>query len=395
VFASSAYCLMTASRIEKLRTGIDRGQLLLTTHSLVWFEYVRVNGSLESFSQGGIVERAASVHAATASMTNVGVHVNYQLLADQYPTLAARVTTTDAARRLAVEIDSLQSQRVAAFDGGHVYLTFHEKFDFGKMVNGRGHHSLMLLPRNIRNVLRAPPGRLVISLDFCATDIYSCLSLTNGAAFPGNDQYMQLAEVLSKEPLFSREITLSDLRDILKSAVISTLYGSEVRETLIENGFDSRGAERAIVHIQRFLRRDILARAVSFFPDAVSVDGGISKRTPSGSVALSAAAEAASWSRRAINMLVARVTSVACTSALVALHSATNGLSPELAASLLAAEPGCEDALIAGEGGGLRLDAELVFWLHDVSVDASLRQLCDCAHRPLPVQFRPPHRPST
>jgi hypothetical protein len=171
------------------------------------------------------------------------------------------------------------------------------------------------------------------------------------------------------EPGVSAAVPAANRRALVKSVTNAILYGGDaaVRKMLAVGGVaDERDADRVITLITRTLQRAALVRAALFTNGvAAALDGGLHKRPPNAAGDAAAKADAA-WSRTAVNVLVARLSSAVCRAALVALHEATVlGVSAARGAALLATAPDAAAALMPAAGGFLRLDATLTWWLHD------------------------------
>jgi DNA polymerase-1 len=105
--------------------------------------------------------------------------------------------------------------------------------------------NLLNVPRKLRGLLMAPEGMVLVSLDYAAAEIRIAASLSGERGLidllsSGVDPYLWLGvkrfgqEAVDADP---------DIRDKLKKALVSTLYGSGTRSLAAALGVDEKAAK--------------------------------------------------------------------------------------------------------------------------------------------------------
>jgi hypothetical protein len=333
-----------------------RGVVDLSTHAGLWAENCRLLTSLGAYTQIELWAAAGSVLAACEYMTSNGIGCDRAALALARPNVAARARLLSPRWRVAATL----------LDGGtwmdgNETAWLHERFVYAMHMQGRVVHLLHNLARVQRRLLLPPAGCLIVAADFSAQDFFSARMLT-GVELPSTDPFAAIALQVFAEPMTAGCIPVEQRRGLIKQAALELLNGGgrKFSDVLAEAGVSEPGIERVKRIVSRYLRRDMLERAVSFLPGAAAaLDGRIFVRK----VGEKTDAE---WIRTAVNVLIANLSSYASRAAVCALHeSLTLGLLPEPLQTLLAADGPCEGAFQRAPSGRAVLDARLTFWQHD------------------------------
>ena len=371
ILAPTGFCMAAAAEIEMMRTGLDRGVVPgLNEHAGLMRAYATARESLLLHSQLDLVAGLGRVIAACAAMTAEGIVVERAALALEHPGVASRAAPLSAALRAALALERPDELVIALASGAATLDISHEPFAVATTTQGRTTTPTQTIKRAMRANMRGRPGERVINVDFVSVDFFSSAMLTGAPLFDADDQYGALAESIFIDEALAAAVPAAERRSLVKTLTMAALFGGDafLRQTLTARGVDEPGAERFLRLVKRRLCRDALTRAVDFTPAvAVGLDGGLVARPSVAGLDAAARREAdAKWKRTAVNLAVARTSSLVCRAAIVVLYEAmTLGLSPARAAALRAAAPSCAPALVLMDGGRVRLDAKLTWWLHD------------------------------